>query len=157
MDDKSHIKVPKTSVLMVSPRDYRLSSLTGFCVNFKRGVPILVPPHVFVEAIECGAEVFEPDQESKEPDLSGLDLPDDELVDEPVPEPEPDLPDAESALEQAIRVVLARNDPEDFKTDGSPKQIKIIAEMAPEYPRPTATEISDAYQKLQEDVNLAED
>ena len=52
-------KIPARSVPMISPRDYRLSSLTGFCVTFKANVPINVPPHVYLEALAIGASVAE--------------------------------------------------------------------------------------------------
>ena len=59
-------------------------------------------------------------------------------------------------LNDALTKILVRNDPDDFKVDGMPKVNKVVAEMPLEAPRPTATEISDAYSELQEDISLAE-
>jgi len=59
-------------------------------------------------------------------------------------------------LDQAILRVLTRNDPTDFKADNTPKVVKIVAEMSPDLRRPTATEVFDAFQRLQENIDLAE-
>ena len=61
------------------------------------------------------------------------------------------------ALTAALTVILKRNDPEDFKADGMPKQAKVVAEMDPKFARPTSTEISDSYAELQENIDLAGD
>jgi hypothetical protein len=37
-----------------------------------------------------------------------------------------------------------------------PKVNKVVAEMSPDVRRPTATEIMKAYEKLQENIDLAE-
>lgn len=141
-------EIPKTSVKMVSPRDYRLSSLTGFCVNFVANKPSLVPPHVYLEALEMGATVVD--------DAQAIPV---------VPEPETQVEAIKmapsqrtAALDQAMMLVLTRNDPEDFKADGIPKINKVIAELAPEFePRPTATECLESYERLQENLDLVED
>jgi hypothetical protein len=52
--------------------------------------------------------------------------------------------------------ILTRNDPTDLKADLTPKVVRITAEMSPDLRRPTATEVSDAYQRLQENIDLAE-
>jgi hypothetical protein len=59
-------------------------------------------------------------------------------------------------LDQALMKILTRNDPDDLKADLNPKVNKVVAEMSPDLRRPTATEISDAYQRLQENIDLAE-
>ena len=62
--------------------------------------------------------------------------------------------DAE-ALATAVRKLLVRNDPTDFKNDGTPKVVKVVSEMPPECKRPTATQVFAAYEKLQDDPDLA--
>jgi len=62
--------------------------------------------------------------------------------------------DAE-ALSSAIRKILVRNDPTDFKNDGTPKVVKVVGEMPPECKRPTATQVFAEYEKLQDDPDLA--
>jgi hypothetical protein len=51
---------------------------------------------------------------------------------------------------------LTRNVDSDFKNDGRPKINAVVAEMDPDVRRPNATEVSDAFERLQENVNLAE-
>ena len=146
----SPIEIPKTSVSMVSPRDYRLSSLCGYCVTFKADVAINVPPMVYKEALAIGARLV-----------------DEELPKAPVTKPAIDSSVAEAAkleaeakteaLRNALTVVITRNDPNDFKADGTPKVQKVAVEMAPEFPKPTATEVADTYERLQENLDLAED
>lgn len=148
--EKSQFEIPKSAVLMVSPRDYRLSSLNGYCMLFKAGVPVKVPPVIYAEAVRAGISMVE-----------GQEMP--EAPKDPEPRKgaeEADRLEAEakeSALKTALTVLITRNDPQDFKADGTPKALKVIAELSPEIPRPTATEISEAYQALQENLDLAED
>ena len=137
-------QIPKSSVKMVSPRDYRLSSLTGFCVNFHANAPVYVPPHVYLEALEIGATVVDAQATP--------------VVPEPETKVEVDPTQRAADLDRAMTIVLTRNDPEDFKTDDTPKVNKVIAELAPEFePRPTATECFESYERLQENLDLAED
>lgn len=140
-------QIPKTSVKMVSPRDYRLSSLTGFCVNFVANEPIPVPPHVYLEALECGATVVD----AKAAPV----VPEPETQVETV---EPDPAQRVADLDAAVSIVIVRNDPDDFKADSTPKVNKVIAELSPEFePRPSATEVYESYERLQENLDLAED
>jgi len=150
MSQQNHTPTPKTAVLMVSPRDYRLSSLSGYCMIFKKDVPVGVPPHVFQEALIAGIVMVEGEEDKKAPEPKKEDPRREEaaaLAKEA----------AAAALKTALTVIITRNDPTDFKADNMPKLNKVVAEMAPEFPRPTATEISDAYQKLQSDIDLVED
>ncbi len=148
--DKSQIEIPKSAVLMVSPRDYRLSSLSGYCMLFKVDTPVSVPPIIYEEALKAGIRMVEGQEMPEAP---------------PEKPPRADTEEASrlaaeakaSALKEALIIVITRNQPEDFKADGTPKVNKVIAEMSPEIPRPTATEISEAYEALQENLDLAED
>jgi hypothetical protein len=147
MDRLDHIKLPATSVLMVSPRDYRLATLSGWCQLFTANVPTKVPPHAYKDALRAGITAATEAQVA-------------EASKEPEPEPEPTLdPDERAAqLDAAILKVMTRNDPADFKKDLTPKATKVVAELPPEFdPRPTATEVLDAFSRLQENFDLAED
>jgi hypothetical protein len=147
--DNSQVEIPKSAVLMVSFRNYRFSSTNGYVIQFERGVPKMVPPHVYLEAIELGMELA--DEEDAPPMVPVQNGPS-------VAERAKEAVVAQAAaLDTALKLIITRNRPTDFKNDGTPKQNKVVAEMSPEFARPTATEVSDAYQKLQENVDLAED
>ena len=139
-------EIPKSAVKMVSPRDYRLSSLTGYCVNFIANVPISVPPHVYIEALEMGATVV---------DVAETPV---DVAETPVDVVKLDPVQRMADLDRAMMAVLMRNDPEDFKKDSMPKINKVIAELALEFePRPTGTEVLESYERMQENLDLAED
>jgi hypothetical protein len=144
-------KIPARAVPMTSPRDYRLSSLTGYCVTFKANVPINVPPHVYLEALAIGASVVEG---TPEPQAAEEKTVVHESVKEAARLEELAYTDA---LRQALTIIIYRNNPEDFKADLTPKVAKVIAEMSPEIRRPTATHVYDMYQELQENLDLAKD
>lgn len=150
MSQNTPLKLPGSTIYMISPRDYRLSSLNGTVVNFKKDVPTKVSPNAYVEAIGCGAYVDE-DQELPEPAEPKEERPGTEEAAKLEAEA------FESALTLALTALLTRNDPEDFRADGIPKANKVIAEISPEIRRPTATEIADAFAALQENFELAED
>lgn len=146
----SPIEVPLASVSMVSSRDYRLSSLCGFCVTFKADVPINVPPMVYLEALAMGARMVEGEEMPEAPAPK--------VVDPSIAEAAKLEAEANAeALNKALVVIITRNDPNDFKADSLPKAQKVIAEMAPEFSKPTATEIADAYERLQENIDLTEE
>lgn len=148
------VEAPANPVMMVSGRDYRLSSLFGFVINFKAGIPHRVLPMCYAEAVAAGCYEAE--------DQSALD---------PVPEVDSEKKKQEDAAEaaklaaenktkalnEALIAILTRNNPDDFKNDGTPKIQKVVAEMSPEIERPTSTEIVAAYEVLQENFDLAED
>lgn len=146
------IKIPNSAVSMVSPRDYRLSHLCGYVVNFKKDVPINVPPMVYERALEIGARVV-----------------DSEAVAAPAPAVKPTIDPSvaeaaklsaeafNEAVDKAITLLITRNDPNDFKADNRPKVQKVVSEMAPEFAKPTATQVADAYERLQENIDLIED
>ncbi len=77
-----------------------------------------------------------------------------ETVEAPAVIEDTGVDDAE-ALATAVRKLLVRNDPTDFKNDGTPKVVKVVSEMPPECKRPTATQVFAAYEKLQDDPDLA--
>lgn len=133
--------------MMKSPFDQVLSSLTGHRIVAKEGVPISVPPRCVRQARAQGFK--ETDEEAPK-------------VVAPVETSDNDADDEETlsltfgvALDQALIRIITRDDPSDLKADLTPKSIKVVAEMSPDLRRPTATEISNAYQRLQENIDLA--
>lgn len=139
--------------MMKAPYTHQIISTTGHSVEFEANEPTWVPevPQLIEECQLRGAAI----------------------VDEPMPEPEvvepaPAAPpekvdnkhDAEAefavGLDMALMAILKRNDPADLKADLFPKLNKVVAEMSPDLRRPNATEVSDAYQRLQENISLAE-
>ena len=132
--------------MMISPFDQVVASLHGHRLVFTAHEPLHVPPKVVPECLKVGiqhaeaatvvaAAVVAPEEKSDNKD------------------------DAEAefkvALDGALLAILTRNDPSDLKADLSPKINKVVAEMSPELRRPNATEVSDAYQRLQENIDLA--
>ena len=135
--------------MMKSPYDQRVTSLTGHSIPFEAGVPQWVPEAkgLVAECLGRGIEHCE----------NGEALP---IADAAPEEKSDNGEDAEAqflvALDGALLKILTRDDPTDLKADMTPKVNKVIAEMSPDLRRPTATEVSDAYQRLQENIDLAE-
>lgn len=130
--------------MMKSPFNQTVSSLLGQCLVFEAGVPQHVPERIVPECLKVGIQ-----------------LTDEQPAPVVAPEEKSDNgDDAEAefavALDGALLAILTRNDPTDLKADLSPKLNKVVAEMSPDLRRPTATEVSDAYQRLQENIDLAE-
>lgn len=135
--------------MMKSPYDLQINSLTGHSPVFKANVPVWVAgtKGLAEECLERGAVYCDEDAPDPEPVAA--------------PEEKSDNDDdAEAefvvALDQALLKILTRDDPSDLKADLTPKVTKVTAEMSPDLRRPTATEVSDAYQRLQENIDLAE-
>jgi len=134
--------------MMKSPYAHQIISTTGHSVEFEANVPVWVPESkgLTEECLERGAVLCD-----DEPPVEEVVAPDEKS------DNDDDAADAfEVGLNQALLKILTRNDPEDLKTDLTPKVNKVVAEMSPDLRRPTATEISDAYQVLQENIDLAE-
>lgn len=135
--------------MMKCPFDQQIISLSGHSPVFEANVPVWVPESKgLVE--ECLARGVKLCEEGEEPPA--------EVV---APEEKSDNgEDAEAefavALDQALLKILTRDDPEDLKADLTPKVTKVVTEMSPDLRRPTSTEISEAYQRLQENIDLAE-
>lgn len=134
--------------MMKSPFDQQIVSLSGHSPEFKAGKPTWVPdtPMLVEECLTRGVLLCE-DEEKPEPVAAPEEKSDNDN-------------DAEAefvvALDQALLKILTRDDPADLKSDLTPKVNKVVAEMSPDLRRPTATEIADAYAKLQENIDLAE-
>jgi len=130
--------------MMKSPFDQTVSSLLGQCLVFEAGEPLYVPEGIVPECLKVGIQLTD---EAPTPVVAPEEKSDNEE-------------DAEAefsvALDAALMKILTREDPTDLKSDLTPKINKVAAEMSPELRRPTATEVSDAYQRLQENIDLAE-
>ena len=134
--------------MMKSPFDQQIISLSGHSPIFKAGEPTHVPdvPSLVTECLARGVMHCEPGEAAPE------------VVAPEETEDNGNTAEAEFtvALDSALLRILARDDPDDLKSDLMPKVNKVVAEMSPDVRRPTATEISRAYEKLQENIDLAE-
>jgi len=169
--------------VMISLRDMRLSNTTGHCVLVKAQTPTMIPDPLREDAIMAGMidsdeplpvhETDDGDDVARHTPLPS-ELPSEGHIKGPFPavklnDPVPTPPetveapaviedtgvDDAEALSSAIRKILVRNDPMDFKNDGTPKVVKVVGEMPPECKRPTATQVLAEYEKLQDDPDLA--
>lgn len=144
------IQAPDRPVMMQTNRDFRLSSLNGYVVNFRANTPTSVPPNAYIEAVGIGAVECE-----EQPEFT--------LAEEKKEHPsiaEAAKLEAEakySYIKQACLQLMAENDSTAFKADGYPKVASLIEALPPEAPRPTAGEINEVYDALREDMDLAED
>jgi len=155
---------------MISLRDFRLSNTSGHCVLVEANKPTMIPPPLREDAIMAGMvdtdvplaleadEVAAPAPAPAAPPIpAAVALIAKEAapaVEAPAVIEDTGVDDAE-ALSSAIRKILVRNDPTDFKNDGTPKVIRVVGEMPPECKRPTATQVFAEYEKLQDDPDLA--
>lgn len=154
----SRDNLPTTPVTMLSYRDYRLSSLSGWVQQFKRGIPARVPPQAIGEALDAGCEIVQDDPMPVVHTPPVVTAPVDiktVVVNETVVENTQDP--REASIDDAIRLLLVRGDGLDFKNDGTPKILSVSKECGNIDPKPTATEVSDRFIALQDDISLAED
>lgn len=156
--------------VMISLRDVRLSNTSGRCVLVKAKTPTMIPPQLREDAIIAGMIDHEEPSEVAPEDVPIPAAPAPvptapvptavaapapvKTVEAPAQVEDTGVDDAE-ALSSAIRKLLVRDDPADFKNDGTPKVVKVVSEMPPECKRPTATQVFAAYEKLQDDPDLA--
>ena len=132
--------------MMKSPFAQTLSSRKGHCLTFEADVAQWVPPEIVSEAIARG--IVEAGEAAPLPEVVAPAETSDNEAD--------GKEEFEAALDGALLRILTRSDPTDYKADGTPKVVKVIAEMSPDLRNPTATEVSDAFRKLQENIDLAE-
>ena len=133
--------------LMKSLRDVRLTNTSGHCIPVVANEPKNIPPDLYQVALASGMVECEkapaPIVEAEADDPA-----DDEITGEA----------REKAIEAAVLKLIVRNDEADFKADLTPKVTKVIVELGPEFtPRPTATEVLDAFNRAQDNMALAED
>lgn len=145
----SGIQIPDRPVLMTTNRDFRLSSLNGYVVNFRADEPALVPPQCFEEAVGIGAVLCEEQPEVEEKEKGA----------QPSVREAHELEAAGKAeyVKKAVLELMAENELTKFRADGYPKAKAVIEILAPECPTPTATEIQEIFDELRENVDLIED
>jgi hypothetical protein len=128
--------------MMKSLYDLTINGTHGHCIPMEAGVPIWIPPEAQQQATGLGCIV---DDESPSP------------VEIAAPAKTEDNEAIFAVeLDQALLRIITRKDESDFKKDLTPKVARVIAEMDPGVRRATATEVSDAFSKLQENVDLSE-
>lgn len=154
MNKELAVDVPTRPVMMVTNRDFRLSSTCGYVVNFKANKPERVPPMCYAEAVAVGAvEAAEEEQTTLPP------------VAEEKPKVDPSVAEA-ARLEQAAKITYVEqaivklmnkedNGP-DFKADGYPKHKSVLDVLAPQCATPTATEVQEIFDDMRDDVQFAE-
>ena len=136
--------------MMISPFDQTINSTSGHCITFKANKPAEVPDseQFLQECQNRGVRAYAGDPNTPAPPAAPEPIVDNTKVDA----------EAQFAvgLDQALMRILMREDPSDLNAQDWPKVTKVTAEMSPDLRRPTATEISAAYQVLQENIDLAE-
>lgn len=138
--------------MMQSPYDVQIISLSGHSPVFKAGVPTQVAD---VKALitECLARGVRMSDDQNIPAVEvQLDAAAPQEIDDNSEDAEAEF---EAGLDKALLRILTRDDPSDLSAQLVPKVTKVTAEMSPELRRPTSTEVSDAYQRLQENIDLA--
>lgn len=143
------LTIPESAVFMTTNRDFRLSSLSGPVINFKKDVPTRVAPNVYAEAVAIGAIDCDP-EEHPPADAPAPKVPDPRIAEAAKLEAEAKV----SYIKQACLILMERGDSTDFKADGYPKANKLIAELAPQCPHPKAQEIQEVFDGLRENVDL---
>lgn len=144
--------------VMKSLRSFYFATTTGHCIQVQANVPVHIPDVCVAQAMESG---MVPTDEPL-PDANGNPAPAVNTVEAipttPVAEDpdEPDVDDIQAVLDAAVIRILTRNDDSDFKNDGTPKAQRVNAELPPESPRATATEIADAFERCQENFDLVD-
>jgi hypothetical protein len=133
--------------MMKSPFDTTINSTLGHCIHPRANEPIWVPPEIVPDAVAKG--------------MSNVDVAPPVPVETPEEVVAPSETDDNEALfatelDQALLRIITRKDESDFKKDLTPKVARVIAEMDPGCRRATATEVADAFARLQENINLAE-
>lgn len=147
------LQIPDRPVMMVTNRDFRLSSPSGYVVNFKADVPARVPPFCYAEAIAVGA-VECPVEEQPEPEVKDeAPLVDPSVAEAALLEEEAKI----TYVEQAIVELMNKEDNgPDFNATGYPKHASVIAVLAQQCSRPTASEVQEIFDGMRDDVKYAE-
>jgi len=128
-----------------------LATTAGHMIHFEADAPTYIPDMAVKEALARGIVHTDDDAPSVKEQLAPVVAPketSDNVVDTEA--------EFAAALNNALLRILTRNDPSDLKPDLTPKVNKVVTEMSPDVRRPTATEVSEAYQKLQENIDLSE-
>ena len=133
---------------MRAPYASEIRSLTGHILVAEENEVLHVPESVVDEAVAKGW------QPATAPDP--VEAPE-QLSDNVTEEPSYDEDMFQVELDQAVLRVITRNVDTDFKNDGVPKLNAVVAEMSPDVSKPTAGQVLESYERLQDNINLAED
>lgn len=133
---------------MKAPYDSEIRSLTGHILVAKANEVINVPDVVVPEAQAIGWQHTEAPPKVEAPQ---------QLSDNVTVKPSVSVDEFEVQLDQAVLRVLTRNVESDFKADGVPKLNAVLSEMDPDVKKPTAGQILKSFERLQSNINLAED
>lgn len=131
--------------VMISLRDMRLTNTAACIVPVKANIPVHIPGRLYEDAVAAGMVETDkplPGQEVEAPAKKAEDG----------PEQDPEV----AALEAAVTKVMIEGADADFKDDGTPKVKSVINELSPDAKTPTATEIAETYERLQDNISLAE-
>lgn len=129
--------------MMKSLYDLTLNGTHGHCISMSANESVWIPPEAVAHATGLGCQITDDAAPVATEIAAPAKTEDNEAV-------------FAVELDQALTRILMRNDPSDLKKDDTPKVNKVIAEMDPSVRRATATEVSDAYERLQENINLSE-
>jgi hypothetical protein len=124
-------------------RDHTLRSVYGHIINFHKGEPAYVPPHVVKEAVGIGAEPVE-----------SMDKTSAVLGDEQGAQAAELMPlERTAALKAAFPAVLTRNARNDFTAGGQPTVKAMARDVGFE---PDSKELTNAWLEYKQEKALAE-
>lgn len=132
---------------MKAPYESTINSTSGHCLHAAAGEVMWVPPVVEPEAVAIGW------QRAEEP-AEAVEAPE-QLSDNVTESQSNDVNEFQADLDQAVIRIITRNEASDFKADGVPKLNSVVAEMSPESKRPTSTQVTKTYERMQENIDLA--
>lgn len=135
---------------MRAPYPSEIRSLTGHVLVATEDEILWVPDEVEPEAVARGWQPSTKPAEAVEAPVQLSDNVTESLDDED------EVDQFEVELDQAVIRVITRNNAADFKKDGVPKLNSVIAEMSPDVKKPTSTQITKSFEKLQDNINLAD-
>ena len=136
---------------MRAPYPSTINSTSGHCLVATEPNQIMhVPQDVVPEAIAIGWQPSDPPEAAPvesppEPSHNATETQSDEVDDYQV------------ELDQAVLRIITRNDNSDFKNDGTPKLTAVAGEMSPDVPRPKSRDVKAAFEKMQDNIDLATD
>lgn len=133
---------------MRAPYASEIRSLTGHVLVAQENEVLHVPEEVVPEAVAKGWQPADAPGKVEAPA---------QLSDNVTDSPSDDAVSDQVDLDQAVMRVITRNVESDFKGDGVPKLSAVVAELPKDAPRPTAGKVLEAFERLQSNINLAED
>jgi hypothetical protein len=146
------LEIPAAPIMMQCNRDYRLASLSGWVINFKANEPAQVHPFAYAEAVAIGAVPVDEEPElGGGPEIARLEI-DESVAKAAEMEAEAKI----DAIERAIVSLYKEGDMTAFRADNYPKVANVLAILPGNVPKPTAMEIQQVFDDMQEDVRFAD-